>query len=47
MSKAEDTLSRRAMQRAKSEGVTFERAFVAEIDTPEGRELYAQTRGQQ
>lgn len=45
LSKAEDELSRRAMERAKAENMSFERAFVKEIDTPEGAELYRQTRG--
>ena len=46
MTDAEDRLAKRAMARAQRDGTSFEKAFVAEIDTPEGRELYIKTRVQ-
>jgi hypothetical protein len=44
MTAAETELAERAMKRARAEGISFEKAFVREIDTPEGRTLYMQTK---
>ena len=44
MTAAETELAERAMKRARAEGVSFERAFVREIDTADGRALYMQTK---
>lgn len=44
VSKAENRLFELAKARARTENISFERAFVKVIDTDEGRELYRETR---
>ena len=45
VTKAESRLFELAKARAQADKTSFERAFVAVIDTPEGRTLYQETRG--
>jgi len=45
ITKAEDRLFNLAVKDAITMGDSFEKAYVRVIDTPEGRDLYMQTRG--
>lgn len=45
VTKAENRLFDLAKAQAQRNGTSFEQAFVRVIDTPEGRELYRETRG--
>lgn len=44
LSAAQNELARRSLDLAKVEGISFERAFVKVIDTPEGAAMFRETR---